>query len=185
MIGIKYVQSNRDQRNGRIRGVWRNMQENAGEYEADGRRSALGGLKYADAFAGIDRILQNGASILRRKMMERCKHRSQPLQCTRNLHRVNRLRIESNVVVRGRADTLECLEIRIFIREPNLKARGIFCGVPASQLSQQDPTRDRLRQNTYRQSTVRQTVVRRSSGFRLSQSRFAAAERWARRHVRG
>ena len=77
MTGIKYVHSNRDQRNGRIRGVCRNIRRMPTNIRADRRRSALGGLKDADAFAGIDGILQDGASILWRKMMERREHRSQ------------------------------------------------------------------------------------------------------------
>src|SRR4051812_26862729 len=48
-------------------------QENPGKYEADCRRGAFGDLKDADAFARIDGILQNGASIGWRKMMERCE----------------------------------------------------------------------------------------------------------------
>src|ERR1700683_2749641 len=135
------------------------QQENAGKYEADGQGSAPGGLKYADAFAGINGILQNGASILRRKMMERGKHRSQPLQCPGNLPRVNRLWIESDVVVRGRADTSECLEIRIFIRDPNLKACGISSGVTASQLSSKIQPRT---------TSARTDINNRLSGRRLS-----------------
>ena len=69
------------------------------------------------------RILQNGASILRRKMMERRKHRSLGPSSTRNVHRVDRVRIEGDVMLGSRVDLLECPEIWIFVREPNLKRR--------------------------------------------------------------
>src|SRR5579872_319041 len=110
-------------------------QQNPGEYQTDCRRGAFGDLKYADAFAGIDGILQDGASIVWRKMMERRKHRSQPLQCTRYLHRLNRFWIETNVMIRRRAHSFESFKIRIFIGEPNLKVRGVSCGVLALKVS--------------------------------------------------
>jgi hypothetical protein len=71
--------------------------------------------------AGVDGILEYGASLFWRKMMKRRKHRSKPLQFTGDSRRINRVRIESNVIIRSRFDILECTEVRVFIREQNMK----------------------------------------------------------------
>ena len=56
---------------------------------------------------------------------ERREHRSKPLQFTRNFHRVNRARIESNVILSSRSDILKCPEVWVFICEPNVKGRYV------------------------------------------------------------
>jgi len=70
---------------------------------------------------GVDGILEYGASFFWRKMMKRRKHRSEPLQFMGDLRRINRVRIESNVIPRGRPDILECPEVWVLIREQYLK----------------------------------------------------------------
>src|SRR5580698_62896 len=104
-------------------------QQNSNQYNADGRGRTFGDFKYADAFAGVDGILQDGASILGRKMVERGKHRSQPFQCAGNVHGVDGFRVVANVVVGRDAHTFEGLEIWVFIGEPNLKVGGIWGGI--------------------------------------------------------
>lgn len=53
--------------------------------------------------------------------MERCEHRSQPFQFTRNVGRVHRLRREADAAGGSRLDFLERGEVRVFISETNLQ----------------------------------------------------------------
>src|SRR5208282_1379299 len=92
-------------------------------------------FKYADTFPGIDGILENRVSFFWRKMMKRREHRSQPLQFTRNVHRVHRPRIKSNVILRNRSDIFECPEVWVFICEPNLQDRCVSFELSRSELS--------------------------------------------------
>jgi hypothetical protein len=75
--------------------------------------------------AGVDGILEYGASLFWRKMMKRRKHRSESLQFTRDFYRINRVRIENNVILRSRSDILECPEVWVFIRKQNVKGPSI------------------------------------------------------------
>jgi hypothetical protein len=75
--------------------------------------------------AGVDGILEYGASLFRGKLMKRRKHRSEPLQFTWDFHGINRVRVESNVIPRGCPDLLEGPEVWVFIREQYLKDLGM------------------------------------------------------------
>jgi len=75
-------------------------------------------FKYADAFAGIDRTLKHGSRLFGWKVMERCEHRSKPLQFVQHFRRANRLRMEANLIS-GRSSRLECLAVWVFVREQN------------------------------------------------------------------
>src|ERR1019366_5921276 len=92
-------------------------------------------FKYADTFPGIDGILENRVSLFWRKMMKRREHRSKPHQFMRNFHRVYRPRIKSNVILRSRSDIFECLEVGVFICEPNLRPRRISFELSRLELS--------------------------------------------------
>src|ERR1019366_8690963 len=109
--------------------------ERKSKYKPDRSRSAPRCFKYADAFPGIDGILEYGASLFWRKMMERREHRSQPRQFTRNFHRVHRPRIKGNVILRSRSNIFECPEVGVFICEPNLKDRRISFELSRLELS--------------------------------------------------
>src|SRR5258707_10464413 len=90
-------------------------------HQSDSQRSPPSDFEYADPFAGIDGILKYGASLFRREMMKRREHRSEPLQFRRNFHRVNRVRIVSNAILRRRFGIFECPEVWVFICEPNVR----------------------------------------------------------------
>jgi hypothetical protein len=75
--------------------------------------------------AGIDGILEYGASLFRRKMMKGRKHRSKALQLARDFHRVDRVRVESNAILSSRSGLWECAEVGVFIRKQDVKDAGI------------------------------------------------------------
>jgi hypothetical protein len=59
------------------------------------------------------------------KTMKGREHRWEPLQFTKDFHRINRVRIVCNVIPSSRTDILECPEVWVFICEPNVKSRCV------------------------------------------------------------
>ena len=78
--------------------------------------------EYGDAFAGIHRILKDGPTLCGREMMERGEHGSQALQVARNARRINRVRVNGNVILGFVSHTLERSQIWVLVGKPNLKA---------------------------------------------------------------
>ena len=70
---------------------------------------------------GVDGILEYGASLIAGKMMERRKHRSESGQFNGNVSRVNRVRMEKQMISRRFFDKFGCAEVWIFIGEENVK----------------------------------------------------------------
>jgi hypothetical protein len=70
---------------------------------------------------GVDSILEYGASLFWRKMMKRRKHGSEPVQFTRDFHRINGAWIESDVILRSYCGFLKRPEVGVFVCEQNAK----------------------------------------------------------------
>src|SRR5215469_3896012 len=99
--------------------------ESPKEHQGDGRRSAPCYFEYADALSGINRILEHSSSLRRRKMMERGEHRAKSLQFTGHIHRVHRIRIDTNVTLRSDSDPLRSPKVWVLICEPNVDELSI------------------------------------------------------------
>ena len=76
--------------------------------EEDGENVPARHLENADALLAIDRVLQDGLSLLRREMVEGSKERAKTVEFRRDFRHVDRVRVEVDLVPGGDLRAVEC-----------------------------------------------------------------------------